>query len=213
MLRPLMCRKQIPFVFRRSIRCDKKNNAMPNPRNTKKTTKKFSIYVSVDTPAAKRHCIKLKMPDLKRRLAWVLSMMCDFSTSVNVRFCSGEEMQSVNLHYRKKDYATDVLSFPRDPMLSMQLQSMEQGEANVLGDILICLPVCIQQAKKFRVSVVAELEKMLIHGLVHLKGFDHERGREAFAVMSSLETELSKMLVHAMGKPTWCLIVSGARRV
>lgn len=186
---------------------------MPNPRITKKTTKKFFIYVSVDTPAVKRLSIQLKTTELKRRLAWVLSMMCDFSAAVNVRFCDEDEMQTINLHYRKKDYATDVLSFPRDPLLTAQLQTAEDSEASVLGDILICIPTCMKQAKKFRISLVTELEKMLIHGLVHLKGFDHERGREALHVMSSVETALAKTLVRSMGKPTWCLVSTGAGRV
>ena len=71
----------------------------------------------------------------------------------------------------------------------------------------ICLPVCLAQSKKAKITMSKELEKMIVHGLVHLKGFDHERGDSAWKVMNNLETVLQKELINILKTPTWCSVV------
>jgi len=141
--------------------------------------------------------IKINNLELKTRIKFILSLLCDFSSELSIRFCDIPEMIQANSSFRKKNYATDVLSFP-----NMSFQN--EGPLCYLGDILICLPVCLQQAKKAKVSLAAELEKMIIHGIVHLKGFDHERNSSAWQVMNSLEAVLQKELIKVLKKPTWC---------
>lgn len=141
--------------------------------------------------------IKIESSNLKTRIKFILSLICDFSTEISIKFCDTEEMLHTNKTYRKKNYATDVLSFPNSTL-------QNQEKLVYLGDILICLPVCIEQAKKAKHSLSVELEKMIIHGIVHLKGFDHERNQSAWQVMNVLESVLQKELIRGLNKPTWC---------
>jgi len=77
------------------------------------------------------------------------------------RITNDEELQSLNRQFRKKDYATDVLSFP-------------SGEADPIGDIAISMNRARAQAKEFGHTADEELRVLLLHGLLHLLGYDHE---------------------------------------
>ncbi len=145
----------------------------------------------------KLNCV-ISLSNIKKRINFILSIICDFSTEVTIRICDEEEMLSTNSYFRGKNYPTDVLSFPRTDDL------IKQSGYSYLGDILICLPVCFNQAKHARVTLSHELERMIIHGIVHLKGFDHERNKSAWKVMTLLEQSLQKELHKEMGKPNWC---------
>ncbi|MES2615930.1 MAG: rRNA maturation RNase YbeY [Bdellovibrionota bacterium] len=158
-----------------------------------KTSFKANIFVDNSQ-------MKIKVVELKTRVKFILSLLCNFSTEVSIKFCDKIEMQQANSSYRKKNYATDVLSFPNTTLHS-------EGNYFYLGDILICAPVCLEQAKKAKVTFSQELEKMIIHGIVHLKGLDHDRNSSAWRVMNSLETILQKELVKNLQKPSWCSAV------
>lgn len=145
------------------------------------------------------------IPELKKRIQFLLSLICDFSTEVGIRICGEEEMLSTNSYYRGKNYPTDVLSFPYSDELA------NESEYSYLGDILICLPVCYNQAVKAKVTISQELEKMIIHGIVHLKGFDHERNKSAWKVMTILEQSLQKELQLELGKPNWCKTILSSK--
>jgi rRNA maturation RNase YbeY len=81
-------------------------------------------------------------------------------------------MRSLNRKYRGRDYPTDVLAFP--------MESMEKQTEVFLGDVVICLPVAIGQASRFGNSADQEIFRLLIHGTLHLLGYDHEQSpREA----------------------------------
>ncbi len=77
---------------------------------------------------------------------------------LSIAFISPSEMQAINKEHRNKDYATNVLSFP-----------FSEKE----GEILICLSVVRKEAKNFEMSYRDFIIKLLIHGMLHLKGYDH----------------------------------------
>jgi probable rRNA maturation factor len=87
------------------------------------------------------------------------------------------EGRKLNLQYRGKDYATNVLTFsyPERPTLS--------------GDIVLCAPVVRKEARAQRIDLTAHYAHLVVHGMLHLLGHDHERDREAKA-MERLETEI-----------------------
>ncbi|APJ02750.1 rRNA maturation RNase YbeY [Silvanigrella aquatica] len=161
--------------------------------NRIKKTKDGSYLISDE----KINC-SVSLLKLKKRITFILSLTCDFSTEMGIRICDETEMLSTNSYFRGKNYPTDVLSFPCTDDLT------DQSEYSYLGDILICLPVCFNQAIQSRVSISQELERMIIHGIVHLKGFDHERNQSAWKVMTNLENSLQKELHNELGKPDWC---------
>ena len=89
--------------------------------------------------------------------------------TLGVRFASDREMQRVNRDYRGKDKPTDVLSFPGEPEPS----DGEHGSRH-LGDILISIPTARRQAAERGHTVERELKVLLLHGLLHCLGYDHE---------------------------------------
>lgn len=94
-------------------------------------------------------------------------------------------MIRLNTRFRKKRKTTDILSFPA-PGIFFQ--------SGVLGELVICLPVLRQQAKRVGHSPERELQVLLVHGLLHLLGFDHEgrgpAGQRAQREMRSWEKKL-----------------------
>lgn len=78
-------------------------------------------------------------------------------------------MRRLNHHYRGQNRVTDVLAFPW----------LETGKQKFLGQIFICAPQISRQAKDFEVPVRQEFSRMLIHGLLHLVGYNHKKSGEA----------------------------------
>lgn len=89
------------------------------------------------------------------------------SYELSVLFVNSRRMKLINSLYRGIRKDTDVLSFP---LMDEQLQHGPLA----LGDIVISVPKALEQAKEFKVSFYDELLRLLVHGLLHLKGYDHE---------------------------------------
>ena len=105
-----------------------------------------------------------------------------------IRVVDTKEARSLNRHYRGKDYATNVLSFPADLPPEMQVP--------LLGDLVICAPVVAREAKEQKKALAAHYAHLTIHGVLHLLGLDHEDAREAEA-MEAIERELLADLGYA----------------
>ena len=99
---------------------------------------------------------------------------------VSVLLCGDRSMRSLNRAYRGKDKSTDVLSFPATP-----------GEKGFLGDLVVCLPQARRQARAGHATVAKTVDKLLLHGLLHLLGYDHETDR---GEMEALEARLRRRL-------------------
>jgi probable rRNA maturation factor len=107
---------------------------------------------------------------------------------VNVALVSDRRVRALNHAYRRKDYATDVLSFPATSAQRQKTPGARRRKANItsvssaspvegrfLGDIVIARGVARRQAREARHSELTELKVLALHGLLHLLGFDHER--------------------------------------
>lgn len=94
---------------------------------------------------------------------------------------TSKAMAKLNLKYRGKNRATDVLSFPAHPVF---------WEIGYLGELAICLPVLRKQAKELGHTAEAELEVLITHGLLHLLGLDHEKSVRQAGVMARWEARL-----------------------
>jgi probable rRNA maturation factor len=100
---------------------------------------------------------------------------------VSITYVDDRGMRKLNREHRGKNTTTDVLSFPSEP---------GAGEFPHLGDIVISLPVAEKMAKKLGVSRRREVETLVIHGFLHLCGFDHETDKgEMMALQMTLEKE------------------------
>lgn len=104
--------------------------------------------------------------------------------SLAIRLVDEPEMQKINFQYRKKDYATNVLSFPSDLPESLP----EEVRQSQLGDLLICAPLVRREAIEQGRREADHWAHLTIHGVLHLLGYDHEQDEDA-RVMESLEIE------------------------
>jgi probable rRNA maturation factor len=101
---------------------------------------------------------------------------------VSVRIVGTDEVRTLNRDYRQRDYATNVLSFPTG-----DIEGLPEEEALALGDVVICAPVVADEASQQGKELADHWAHMLVHGTLHLLGYDHEAEHEALA-METLET-------------------------
>jgi probable rRNA maturation factor len=116
---------------------------------------------------------------LPRRAAlrrWALAA-AERDLAVTLRFVGAREARRLNARYRNRDYATNVLTFVYDDVVPRT------------GDIVVCVPVVTREARAQGKTLRAHLAHLIVHGMLHLQGYDHERGAEA-AKMEAREVAL-----------------------
>jgi probable rRNA maturation factor len=91
----------------------------------------------------------------------------DRDAHVTLRFVGAREGRSLNARYRGRDYATNVLTFVYDDV------------APLTGDLVLCTPVVRREAREQGKPFRAHCAHLVIHGMLHLQGYDHERDAEA----------------------------------
>jgi len=125
-------------------------------------------------------------PDLPARpqiRRWVRAALCEDAV-VTVRFVGGIEGRALNAQFRDKDYATNVLTFVYDDARPRT------------GDVVLCAPVVRREATMQHKPLAAHYAHLVVHGMLHLQGFDHERAGDA-ALMEARETAILAVLGHA----------------
>lgn len=95
-------------------------------------------------------------------------------------------LQQLNADYRGKDKPTNVLSFPSD---LLQENTLPPGEVIPLGDIILSLDTLTREAADLDIDVADHFTHLLVHGMLHLMGFDHEQDDDA-EQMEALETDI-----------------------
>ncbi len=130
------------------------------------------------------------LPDIGAFERWVAAALAgrDARRQLTVRVVDEAESRDLNRRYRHKDKATNVLSFPFDPLPGI--------EETYLGDLVICAPVVAREAAEQRKTGEAHWAHMVVHGVLHLIGYDHARDQDA-RVMESLETGILDRLGYA----------------
>lgn len=112
-------------------------------------------------------------PQVRR---WVKAALA-VDAVVTVRFVDAIEGRALNAEYRGKDYATNVLTFVYD------------DDDPRAGDIVLCAPVVLKEARDEAKSLAAHYAHLVVHGMLHFQGMDHERTDEALA-MEAREVEI-----------------------
>lgn len=97
-------------------------------------------------------------------------------SEINVVFTDDATIREINKEYRKKDKATDVLSFPQfTPAEIAGRRRVRESFNPYLGDLVISTETTLKQAKRFGVTPRQELIRLIVHGVLHLCGYDHEK--------------------------------------
>jgi probable rRNA maturation factor len=116
----------------------------------------------------------------------ILAAVGQAEAELSLALIGNAEMQKLNAKYRQKDYPTDVLSFPMDETLP--------AANRLLGDVIISVDKAQEQAKERGRTRDEEMVTLLIHGIVHLLGYDHERSAKDARVMKRLENKIYREL-------------------
>lgn len=104
---------------------------------------------------------------------------CEEDFEVSISLVDNEEIKSLNMKYRGLDKATDVLSFPMLDFTAVDMEEEEEDaeyidEEIALGDIVISMEKALEQSEEYGHSFERELAFLLVHGMLHLLGYDHE---------------------------------------
>jgi probable rRNA maturation factor len=116
----------------------------------------------------------------------ILELVGQKKVELSLALVGNAEMQKLNAKYRQKNYPTDVLSFGVDKNLPVQTR--------LLGDVIISVQKAASQAKERGRALDEEMVTLLIHGIVHLLGYDHERSAKDARAMSRLEKKIHRQL-------------------
>ena len=134
-----------------------------------------------DFPGLAAHKAILRKPRVQR---W-MQMALQRPGEIAVRIVGEDEGRALNKQYRRKDYATNVLTFDymREPV--------------VMGDLVLCGPVVEREAKEQGKTLEAHYAHLLVHGTLHAQGYDHETNERDALEMESLEVLLMGALGYA----------------
>ncbi len=111
---------------------------------------------------------------------------------VNLTVVDNEEIHKMNLEYREKDSATDVLSFPMSDGEEFDIDP--ETNRIILGDIVISAEKAAEQAKEYGHSFEREMCFLATHSMLHLLGYDHEKSKEEEKIMFQKQDKILKKL-------------------
>ncbi len=116
------------------------------------------------------------LPSAKQFRKWAKAAL-RVETEATIRLVDEDEGRALNLAYRGKDYATNVLTFPLTET------------PHLMGDIVICAPIVIKEASEQNKPIEAHFAHLTVHGVLHLHGYDHEDAHQA-ELMESVEIQV-----------------------
>jgi len=115
--------------------------------------------------------------------------------NLSLAFIGSGRMRKLNRKYRGKNRVTDVLAFPESEVLFEKFKIGPLQKIKGLGEIVICLREVKKNAKRFNSTFEKELANVLIHGLLHLLGYDHEKNeKEAKKMQQKQQKYLEQIL-------------------
>jgi probable rRNA maturation factor len=141
---------------------------------------KLIIDIQYASPAIEAAISKAASATLIKK--WV-NATTDHGGLLTLRFVNATEGKKMNLSFRKKDYASNVLTFP-----------YELSKNSLSADIIFCLPIIQKEAKEQNKSLKAHLAHLIVHGCLHAQAYDHEIKKEADK-MEALEIKI----LHQLG--------------
>ena len=136
----------------------------------------------------RQRTIRVRTPWLKVCLEQLMRHLGCADRELSVLFVNDRVMQELNHTYRQRAYATNVLAFPQE------VGGTCGPSTPLLGDVVVSLPTAAREACALQQSVEERVLYLLIHGLLHLLGYDHERSVEDHQRMEARERELLAVL-------------------
>jgi len=129
---------------------------------------------------------RVSLRNLKRTAERALKFLRQGQAELSLALVGNQEIRKLNARYRKKNRPTDVLSFPQEG-------NLPTGQ-KLLGDVVISVEQAARQARKRGRRLRREIEDLMIHGILHLLGYDHERSSRAAKIMREMEREIQRFV-------------------
>ena len=130
----------------------------------------------------------LKNQMIKRKLKEVLKDLACHDGELSILFTDDSHIAEMNEHYLGKKGPTNVLAFP------MSVGSPPNVESGMLGDVVVSIDTAIRESKKLGEPLEKTIYRLLIHGLLHLLDYDHERSHKEACRMSSEQKRLLALI-------------------
>lgn len=121
----------------------------------------------------------------------ILEILNKNGAELSIALVGNRQIQDLNARYRARNEPTDVLSFPVDEILA-------DGRL-LIGDVVISVEKAAAQARERRRDVGQELQSLLIHGILHNLGYDHERSVADEKAMKAMERKIERSLLQTFG--------------
>jgi len=128
-------------------------------------------------------CVTIDLARLGRLARAILANVGETSAELGILFVGDQRMRGLNRRYRGNDRTTDVLAFAMREAVAPHALQGAQGRSvrcpqDMLGDVVISIPTARRQAKEAKQALEGEIACLLIHGILHLCGYDHERSEK-----------------------------------
>jgi probable rRNA maturation factor len=120
---------------------------------------------------------KIALGKIEKTAKALLAALDEADASLSISFVGDAAIRRLNREHRGKDRATDVLSFPMYDPRELRRKKREAGE-RLLGDIVVSVDTALRQGAAYDAPLAREIERLLIHGVLHLIGHDHEKPGE-----------------------------------
>ena len=130
------------------------------------------------------------MPSTDQFQIWVDQALSDYEqdTEIVIRIVDEKESAVLNAQFRHKQGPTNILSFPFEVPDSIEL--------NLLGDVVICAPVVAKEATQQNKHLIDHWAHIVVHGILHLLGYDHQQNRQAEQMEAKEITILGKLFIN-----------------
>jgi probable rRNA maturation factor len=129
---------------------------------------------------------QVSLARMKQRAQSILNHLGEERSELSLLLVNNRKIRALNAKFRGKNQPTDVLSFPLEERLPTGVR--------LLGDVVISLQQAQKQAREKRKDFAHEVEWLLIHGILHLLGYDHERSRKDERIMRTMERKIQRAL-------------------
>ncbi len=159
----------------------------------------MAVALRVASARARRYASALRA-DAAALLAAIGLGLCELS----VLIVDDPAIRALNREFRAKDSPTDVLSFSQLEEIGQPApdpQRLANTKATILGDVVISIDTALRQAQEYEVTPAARLRTLMIHGVLHLVGYDHERSPAEARRMFARERALAAAMAEKSARP------------
>jgi probable rRNA maturation factor len=134
---------------------------------------------------------------LRKKTALILNALVCKNFQISILITDDQDIQEINKNYRNIDKPTNVLSFPMDD------ESMVIPGVKILGDLVISEDTAIKEAETAQISLDQRISQLLVHGILHLFGYDHEISDKEDEKMTKKSIELISLIEKDTNLSWW----------